>query len=154
MQALIIIAIIVSILLVILVFAAIWSRLNESCLEKYDYKPLNGWTVFLTGIGMTGVWSGLWMMLHRGSIFTAKVDARFWESTAGNGLVIALFGSLIAVFTILYVAKRTSLACAILAGLMLGISGSVFFVTLAALVLAAMCAADRPNRRTIVVTRH
>lgn len=64
MQTIITIAVIAIILAIIFLFIYLWILLNESCAEKFGYKPLNGGTLTSMAIAMTLIWVGFFMLAN------------------------------------------------------------------------------------------
>ena len=152
MQTLQTIAIIAAVILVAIIYLSVWSKLNNHCIGRYDYKPLNGWTMIAASVAMACIWAGVIVVYqenanHPLTLETVQQDSKFWESMAANGIVLAAVGLAVGGSTCFRIIYKTSVASGILAAVMLTISGSLFFVTLVAAVTAAIFMREHKRRR-------
>jgi magnesium-transporting ATPase (P-type) len=151
MQTLQTIAIIASVILVAITYLSIWSKLNNHCIGRYDYKPLNRWTMITASVAMACIWAGVFVVYqenasHPLTLEAIERNARFWESTAANGIVLAAAGLVVGGTTFFRIIYKTSVASGILAAMMLTISGSLFFLTLVAAITAAIFMREHKRR--------
>lgn len=181
MQTLIVILVLLILTLVVYGFVVIWMKLNERCIERYGYKPMNSWNLILGSFAMIciGVGSAMVSELEPGKTggfeaikeFMAaptvpKIDLSlpsldeiernldFWESTEGNGLVIRAIGLLVGGIIFLRISYKTSLFSGIVASILLAVIGTLFFLVLIIVIAGLFCAAENSKRKVVVVSRY
>lgn len=151
MQTLLTIGIIAAVILSIVIYIAIWTKLNEHCIGRYDYKPLNRWSMIAASVAMVCIWAGAFVVYqenknHPLTLEAIQQDARFWESASANGIVLAVAGLAVGGTTFFRIIYKTSVISGMLAGAMLTISGSLFFLTLVAVITTAIFVREQKNR--------
>lgn len=142
MEALIIIVGLAVLIAIVIAFLGACAATNQSCVERYDYKPINGGTVFFSAIAMSGMAGGAFLI----DSATAKAQL--------NGIVLVAFGLLIGAGVFLRLVQKTSILHAILAGVLLTIIGSLSFLALAIAIIVAIAASENPRRKVVVVRRN
>lgn len=180
MQTIIAIIILSIIALLVFGFITIWLRLNERCIERYGYKPMNNWNLILSSAAMICIWVGSFMVAsyranynHRAGFgdytdtpITNKINLsyaslagiaqnqKFWLSMEGNGVVVGLVGLLASGMVFLRISYKTSLISGIVASFLLAVIGSLFFIVLIIVILGIMFAAENTKRKVVVVSRY
>lgn len=111
-------------------YGALWIGLNERCMEKHQFQPLNGWSLFAATLIAIGLYVGGVMIAGGEGIPPWPWSENFLHSRTANGLVLIVSGCIIATVTLLILIYRTSLLSGLLAGLLLTIAGTLFFLAI------------------------
>lgn len=127
-------------------YGVLWIRLNESCLEKYQFKPLNGWSLFAATLIAIGLYIGVGMIAGGGGIPPWPWSEAFLHSQTANGLVLVASGCILATVTLISLISRTSLLSGLLAGLLLTIAGTLFFLAILLFILLLFGAGNSCKR--------
>lgn len=130
-------------------YAALWIRLNENCLEKYQLKPLNGWSLFAATLAALGIYIGGGMVAGEGGIPPWPWSEEFLHSKTANGLVLLTSGFTVAIVTLRSLISRTSLRSGLMAGILLTIAGTLFFLAILLFILLLFGA--RNSRKRIYI---
>ena len=146
MEILFIILGLVVIVTLIVGYAATWLKLNESCLEKYQFQPLNGWSLFAATLTAIGFYLGGSMIAGGGGVPPWPWSQEFLHSQTANGLVLVVSGCMIATVTLRSLISRTSLLSGLLAGLLLTIAGTLFFLAILLFILLLFGAGNGRRR--------
>ena len=129
----------------------VWFSLNERCLEKHQFKPLNGWSMFAALIAAITIYVGVFMTLDRGGAPPWPWGIDFLFSQTANGLVLASGGVLIGGITVIWLIVRTTLLSGLLAAFLLTIAGTLFFLIIVLYILMLIGISSGSGRKRVYI---
>ena len=132
-------------------YYALWQWVNAHCASKYQFIPLNGWSLSGASIAAVGLHVGIYMITDGGGIPPLPWPHAFLHTQAANGLVLASVGGLFGLGTLGVLVKKTSLLSGLLAGLVLAIAGTAVFLVVVILILLLLAAAQGGRRRRVYI---